>query len=117
MAKLVSMKLSKKEANAMTGSEAAPSSLATDLPAYPWGLTVNLDTDALGKLGLTADDFTVGARLTLIAEVEVTACSRDEMKDQAPRDRVGLQITDLCLEDSASKAGDVADAIYGKAKA
>lgn len=113
MAKLVSMKLTKQEAN--RADTVGPSSMVTDTPAYPWGLTINLDTDALDKLGLTADDFTVGDSLTLIAEVEVTACSRDELKDQAPRDRVGLQITDCCLEEGA-RAGDAADALYGKKK-
>lgn len=110
MSDLVSMKLSKKDRDARMGEVASSS---PDMPAYPWGLSVTLDDDVLEKLGLGLGDFTVGNSMTLIAKVDVTACSSNETKGQDARVSVSLQITDLCLEDSGSKATKAADALYG----
>lgn len=107
--KLVSMKLSKKDADA----KMEPSSVAMQGPAYPYGLSLTLDDDALEKLGLTMKDFTVGASMTLIAKVDVTAVSSSEYKGEDARQSISLQITALCLEDGGSKAASVATALYG----
>lgn len=107
-AKLVSMKISKADREAKTKN----GSIATDAPAYPWGLGINLDDDALEKLGLDVADLKVGATMTLIAKVDVTSLSSNESKGSDAHSSVGLQITDLCLEDGATKAASAAGALY-----
>lgn len=109
MSELKSMKLAKKEREV----DMAPSSLATERPAYPWGLGLMLSNEALAKLGVTMEDFTVGATMTLIAKVDVTAVSKNESEGQAPMENVSLQITAMCLEDGASKAATAAESLYG----
>jgi len=109
MPKLKSMKMPKREMEKM----AEPSSIATDRPMYPWGLSVSLDTCCLAMLGLDASDFQIGEAKTLIARVEVTGISSSESKDGDANQSVQLQITDMCLEegDEAKKA---AAALYDK---
>jgi hypothetical protein len=107
MAELTSMKLSKAEQK-----EAAQPAM-TDGPAYPYGLTVNLEDDALEMLEMKTLP-KVGATLMLYARVKVTSVSSYEA-GEAKRRSVSLQITDLCLE--ADKGGKDADTkLYGKAK-
>lgn len=110
MAKLVSMKIKKGDRDAPQ-----PSTIATDWPLYPWGLCLTLDDDSLKKLGLDAGDLKVGSSMTLVANVEVSSISiNDRMGSDGESQNVGLQITDLCLEDRGSKAADLADALYKK---
>lgn len=107
--KLVDMKLDKKTRDTL----ATPSDPG-DGPAYPWGLSVTLDEEALDKLGLKLPK--VGKTFLLCALVDVTSVSSNEQQDQEPRSSVTLQITDLSLEDPP-KGADPADTLYGKAKA
>lgn len=110
--KLVSMKIPKEKRD----GPMQPSSLATEGPAYPYGLSLSLDTDSLEKLELDAEDLTVGTKYLLIAKVEVSSLSQSDSKDQGPYQSVGLQITDLCLE--SPRTGErVADRLYGGPKA
>jgi len=103
MAKLVSMKISKAEREKMN----KPMALVGDAgPAYPWGLSVNLDQDSLEKLDLDANDLKVGKTLTLIATVEVTNLSSNESKDGGSNQSVGLQITAMCLETGKKGAAE-----------
>lgn len=108
MSKLVSVKISKAEAT----KHSEPSTLATEGPRYPWGLSINLDEDTLETLDLDIDDFKVGGTMTLIAKVEVTGVSSSETQSSGANENVSLQITDLCLEDGASKAADATAALY-----
>jgi hypothetical protein len=96
--KLVSMKVDRSSAEEKT--EAA--SMAVDQPAYPYGLSINLDEDGLEKLGLSADDLKVGDTKMLIAKVEVTSVSSNETKGGGKSESVCLQITDCCLEEAPS---------------
>lgn len=112
--KLVSLKIAKGDRDA---KDAAPSSLMTDGPAYPWGLSITLDQDVLDKLDMSIDNFKVGATMALIAKVEVTACSSEERQGSDARQSVGLQITHVCIEEGAGKATSAAKAgaaLYGK---
>lgn len=89
---LVSMKLTPAEAK--TEDCCAPSDPA-DQPAYPGGLSIYLDDEALAKLGMTALP-DVGAPLTLMARVEV--CSKSQYENQKGTDTsLSLQITDMAL--------------------
>jgi hypothetical protein len=106
-AKLVSMKLDKAEQKKMM----EPSLAEGDRPLYPWGLSINLDTDALDKLGLKEMP-DVGESYMLVAMVDVTNVSSNESEGGSNRS-VGLQITEMCLESGAKNVKSVSDALYG----
>ena len=90
---LVSMKLTPAEAK--TEDCCAGVSDPADQPAYPGGLSIYLDDEALAKLGMTALP-DVGAPLTLMARVEV--CSKSQYENQKGTDTsLSLQITDMAL--------------------
>jgi hypothetical protein len=72
----------------------APS--AGDAPEYPYGLKVELENDALEKLGITSLP-DVGTPMVLTARVEVCGVSAYESTDQEKRQSLSLQITDMAL--------------------
>lgn len=102
--KLVNMKISQAARDKMN----QPSSIATDQPAYPWGLSISLDNDSLRKLDLDGGDLTVGSTLSLRAKVEVVSISSNESKGGDSNQNVSLQITDLGLDGE----GDAAKELY-----
>lgn len=106
MAKLVSMKMSKTD----LAKRAEPSTIATDAPMYPWGLSVNLDDDSLEKLEIDVGDMKVGDYKVLIAKVEVTSLSSNESKGGGNQSAT-LQIMEMCLEDGDDTAR-VAKSLY-----
>jgi len=111
---MVSMKISKAEREKRYKS--LETSAVVDAPIYPWGLSLNLDEEALEKLGIdTLPE--VGKPLLLMARVDVTSVSENKHTSEGGESResrsVGLQITDLCLEPEPDK-GSVADRLYGK---
>jgi len=61
-----------------------------DQASYPWGLTITLDKEVLGKLGKDVQDFKMGSSLTITAKAEVVSLSEEENRSE-----VRLQITDL----------------------
>lgn len=79
-------------------------------PAYPYGLTLQLDEETLAKLG-AKDLPEVGVEVLLSAKAKVTAVSVNEQQDAdsdgAPDKRrsVSLQITDIDLPALAGKGG------------
>jgi hypothetical protein len=107
---LVSMKLTAAD------REAASPSLATapDPPAYPYGLCLELDNDALEKLSLDRLP-RVGATVLVTARAEVTRVSVMEVAGEgaAPRRALALQITDLAL---APDEAETAEVLYGEAR-
>jgi hypothetical protein len=105
------MKIS--EAERKKYQEAGPVSMATRGPAYPYGLELHLDTEALEKLAINIGDLSVGDTLALVAKVEVTSISSNESQHSKPSESVGLQITEACLED-ADTARAAAKALYAK---
>lgn len=107
--KLTNLKITKADRDART----EPASMATESPAYPWGLSITLDDDVLEKLGCAIGDFKVGASLMIVANVEVTSVSSSETRGAGNSRSVGLQITDLGLEDEAGKVKAAAKALYG----
>lgn len=109
-AKLVSMKLDKAEQKKMM----EPSLAEGDRPLYPWGLGLNLDDDALNKLGIDKLP-DVGESYMLVAMVDVTSVNSNESEGGKSRG-VGLQITEMCLEGEAKNVKSVSDALYGKAE-
>lgn len=87
---MINMKLSKKEAQA----EVAPS--PGDGPAYPYGLSLCLDTETLEKLGYSEPP-AVGSKLTVTALVTVTSTGVNQQQDGDKRQHCDLQITDMEL--------------------
>lgn len=89
------MKLTSMKVSAAAKEKAV--TLATDSPPeYPWGLRVNLDNDALEKLGLTTLP-KVGTAMVLHANVEVYSVSEHEAQEGGPHRSLELQITELAL--------------------
>lgn len=64
-------------------------------PKYPWGMTVNLNSDSLKKLKKTVGDFRVGDIKTIVAQVKVTSVSKSESETGNDHQEVGLQITKM----------------------
>lgn len=107
--KLVNMKM-----DGGARSKYAEPSIAADRPMYPWGLTVNLDTDALEKLGLAEKLPQVGKGMKLEALVDVVTVSENDSAGGGKTCSVSLQITDLGLKAVADK--DAGDELYDKGK-
>lgn len=106
--KLVNMKMSKAETEKVTEASAP----AVESPRYPWGLSLNLDDEILGKLGIK-DLPDVDKGMMLAARVTVTRASSTAMAGDKKRRSLELQITDLGLGDEPAKH-DPAEKIYGK---
>ncbi len=104
--KLVSMKITKAERE----KRSEPSTLASDQPVYPWGLSLSLDQEALEKLGVEASDYEVDQELTLIATVRVTSVSSNQ-SSEGKRGSCSLQVTEMCLEDGAAPS-NAAEKLY-----
>jgi hypothetical protein len=105
---MISMKLTPAEAKSetMLGEPAE-----SDLPKYPYGLTICLCDDELAKLGITEIP-KVGSVMQLTALVEVCSVSQYENQEGADSN-LSLQITDMELAASNSEPKPLANRIYG----
>lgn len=106
---MISMKLSAAEAKAETMLGCGPDS--DDQPAYPYGLSIQLDDETLAKLGIT-DLPPVGTVMQLTALVEVCSVSQYENQDGA-ENSMSLQITDMELANGNAEPKSLANRIYG----
>jgi hypothetical protein len=105
---MISMKLTTAEAKSETMLGDPEES---DLPEYPYGLSVCLDKDSLEKLGITELP-SVGTVMQLTALVEV--CSVSQYQNQSGTDsNLSLQITDMELAAGNSEPKALANRIYG----
>lgn len=86
--KLQDMKLSRAEKT--EDAEVAP-----ERPDYPYGLQLNLDQDALEKLGIELPD--VGETFFVVAIAKVVSVSEHESEEHTSQD-VSLQIEQLSLD-------------------
>lgn len=111
MVELKSMKMTADERK----EYAQPTVATGDAPEYPWGLRLDLDDDALDKLGLTGIP-EVGKVLLLTARVEVVRRSEEERPDELHRS-LGLQITDMALEAMPAEGKTTEQRLYGMEKA
>jgi hypothetical protein len=91
MMKMVSMKLSKKEAEKMAG---AP--VEAETPDYGYGTCLRLDKEQIGKLGLGKP--AGGDEYTLTAKVFVKEVSVTDRADGEGYESMELQVTDMGLE-------------------
>lgn len=107
---MVDMMLSKEEAQEENGCVSADS----DLPRYPYGLSLCLDDDSLQKLGITAMP-AIGTEMMVTARVKVTGVRSRETQDEKGSDSessVDLQITSMELS-SAQEEKSTAAVLYG----
>lgn len=85
---MVNMKASAEEAN-----EQAPALGQAAGPAYPWGLRICLDDEALAKLGMQPP--AIGAVVTFSARATVTGARLDQDAAGESESSIDLQITDM----------------------
>lgn len=109
--KLTSMKTTPAEMKARQ-EKYSGSSIATDGPSYPYGLSISLDDESLEKLEVDVTDLAVGSTMVVVAKVKVSSVSSNQSDGGPSRQSVSLQITEMCLEPEGAKAGDAADALY-----
>lgn len=95
---LVNMKMSKKEAKLESGCTPAPE----DTPRYPYGLSINLENDALDKLGI-GDGVNVGDEVEIVAKAIVQSKSGYQTMVGDPENSLSLQITDMQVVAGSSK--------------
>lgn len=101
---LVNMQMSAEEAKEQTNPT------PEDAPKYPWGLSLDLDDDALAKLGIT-DLPAVGTQMSLQAVVTVTRTGAYQTQGAEMESCLGLQITDMALTPAARAS--TAQRLYG----
>jgi hypothetical protein len=68
---------------------------------YPYGLRINLRTEELTKLGITALP-AVGAEMKLVASVRVISTGQNEYQDGDVNRHVELQIEQMALDTNKS---------------
>jgi len=79
----------------LSWAEKAEDAIEPDLPDYPYGLILNLDQDALEKLGIELPD--VGDSFFVVAVATVRSVSEHKSDDHTSQD-VSLQIEQLSLD-------------------
>jgi hypothetical protein len=104
---MINMKMSKAEAKEESGM-CSPSG-DSDLPAYPYGLSIYLCDETMKKLGISEPP-DVGQRFLLTAVVEVTSSGVRKTQDGVDSN-ADLQITDMDLQPESG--GSTAQALYG----
>lgn len=68
-----------------------------DVPDYPYGTRVNLETDCLKKLGLDVDVFKIGDQIPMMAMVEVVRVHKSK-DDDGENQSLDLQVTHMDLK-------------------
>lgn len=104
---LVSMKMSREEAKEIS----QPSMM--DAPEYPYGLCLDVDDDALEKLGVTALP-KVGTEMLINAKVVVKSVSSHDTQGGESEARASLQITDMeIVSNQTERNSGAATLLYG----
>jgi hypothetical protein len=105
MTTLINMELTAAEAKQEVSPEA-------EAPKYPWGLCLTLDNESLKKLNIDTLP-TIGTKMRIIAEVEVSAVRSYAGQGEADTS-VDLQVTDMAIDDGSSAMTRAAGTLYGK---
>lgn len=115
---LVDMAMSPEEAAEEEGccAPATTSGADPDAPKYPYGLSLSLNEESLGKLGLTQMP-AVGTKVRITAECTVTGTSAYQTQGGESEENVSLQITAMEMGetqgDDQPEYGNIAKALYG----
>ncbi|QCW21982.1 hypothetical protein JessAGP_052c [Caulobacter phage Jess A] len=94
---LTDMALTKAEAKEMEQGCVASEEGDSDLPKYPYGLTLWLNDDILAKLGMSTPLPAPGTEMMLSAKVMVTGTSQRETLGGDPDMCLDIQITAMEL--------------------
>ena len=95
---MVSMKLSPAEKN-----DYEVTSIESDAPEYPWGLSIGLNGESLKKLGKSSSDFDLGDEIEMTIKVKVKGLSSSKYEgDSDGHESVDLQICEMELKDGNS---------------
>lgn len=109
--KLKSMKL---DAAELKKRQEPATSIVSDQPVYPWGLSIGLEEESLDKLGIEALP-EVGGELMVVAKVKVTSASSNEHigggKGKHKHRSVQLQICEMAIGE-VSEEKDAAGELY-----
>ena len=97
--KFVDMAMSPKEAQTEMGM---PSTDASNLPKYPYGLCISFGPDEIEKLGLDCSDCSVGDFLHLHAMAKVTSYSERETEDGV-QPRIEMVLAFIDAEDEGEE--------------
>lgn len=109
--KMISMAKTPEQINYGVKADAPITAAAKNVPSYPYGLCINLETEQLEALGIDGD-CEVGDMIHLSAMAEVTSCS--ERKTEGGSDcRIELQITHLGLENEDEEGEGRKKSRYG----
>ena len=103
---MISMKLSAEE------SKQRGETAMADRPKYPYGLSINLENEAIEKLGLPALP-AVGSTMLLYARVQVESVSERESKGEEKNRSIGLQITDMMFMPDQGGKKETEKVLYG----
>jgi hypothetical protein len=97
----------------MTAEEAKEQSTSCDVERnpYPYGLRINLDDDALKKLGITTLP-AVGSKLNFSAVAEVCSTSAYQDNGGEAETSISLQITGMEVTSAGKSSDDAATLLY-----
>lgn len=102
--KLISLKLSKKEAKKDYGL-VGPSSSDDDLPKYPYGTRIDFDTDMVERLNL--EGYAADEEVTIEAAGYICEVESNERTGGKKRRNLKIQITDIAIgAPKAKRSGD-----------
>lgn len=99
MAKLISLKLDKKESK-----KESPEAREIEGPRYPYGTSLYLDEVAMEKLGI-AEMPEVGEECRIVATAKVTGTSSREY-DGGSHKTLDIQLTEMSVEWPSEKDGE-----------
>ena len=87
------------EGVAIVAGEGEPAETMGEGAEYPWGLTLSLTQDDMGKLGLDAAAMHAGQEINIQAMARVKAVVETEQEgEEMPSGMLELQITDMSVD-------------------
>ncbi len=92
---LTSLRLSKRKS-------IKANTIESEAPPYPWGLEINLNKEALQKLGKKAEEFIVGKDVYILAKANITSKRISENVRNTDSVTIGLQITAMKIQDHSN---------------
>lgn len=108
-AKMIDMAKTPEQVNKEVTSMASPAPMSTqaiadNVPKYPYGLCITLESEQLEKLGIDGD-CEVGDMIHLCAMAKVTSINSREKEGGDNELRIELQITHLASENEDEEGG------------
>lgn len=85
-----------------------------DMPKYPYGLSLYLNSDIIKKLGMETP--TVGQKITITAVAEVNGFSSHKQADGDTESTANIQITAMEVSPAAVDKAQAQETLYGKTK-